>query len=97
MDQDKDIKKCDKLDKLVEMNWKTKHTKNQESIKTLKQKKDISNCKLQNNSGQIVTKQDDSRIVSKGRDKIEVSKNVETTEFGNIKINIDDNVLQIYG
>ena len=47
MDQDKDIKKCDKLDKLVEMNWKTKHTKNQESIKTLKQKKDISNCKLQ--------------------------------------------------
>ena len=34
---------------------------------------------------------------NKIKDRKELSNNVESIEFGNIEINIDDDVLQIYG
>ena len=60
-----------------------------DTIKASKLKKDISKFNQDKNSR--VPKQDDKSI-----DKTEVLSNEEAFDFGNIEINIDDDVLEIY-
>ena len=65
-------------------------SKSQDPIKASKIKKEILKSNKDKISREIVPKQD------KSKDRTEVLTNEEAFEFGNIEINIDDDVLEIY-